>query len=120
MARILVVDDEAFIRLYLEEVLVDEGHDVRSASDGAEALRLLREGEPSPDLILLDLMMPGMNGWEFRKEQAADPGLAGIPVVVVSGAGDVQAEAARLGVQGYLAKPFFPEMLLAAIAALAA
>jgi CheY-like chemotaxis protein len=120
MARILIVDDEAFIRLYLEEVLADEGHDVMSARDGAEALRLLRTAGITPDLILLDLMMPGMNGWEFRKAQAADPVLAGIPVVVVSGAGDVQAEAARLGVKGYVTKPFFPENLLAAIASVAA
>jgi CheY-like chemotaxis protein len=120
MARILVVDDEAFVRLYLEEVLADEGHDVLSARDGAEALRLLRTGGAAPNLILLDLMMPGMNGWEFRKEQAADPGLAEIPVVVVSGAGDVQAEAARLGVKGYVTKPFFPESLLAAIDTFAA
>lgn len=114
MARILIVDDEAFIRLYLEEVLADEGHEVLSAANGAEALRLLREG-PRPDLILLDLMMPVMNGWEFRGAQATEPDLAGIPVVILSGAGDVQAEARRLGVAAFVTKPFLPANLLQAI-----
>lgn len=120
MARILVVDDEAFIRMYLEEVLADEGHEVHSASGGAAALALLRNGGPRPHLILLDLMMPGMNGWEFRAAQARDPLLADIPVVLLSGAGDVQAEARRLGAQGFVTKPFLPAQLFAAIAGLAA
>ena len=115
MARILVIDDEPFIRLYLEEVLADDGHEVRSARDGAEGLAVLREG-PRPDLILLDLMMPRMNGWEFRGAQSADPGLSDIPVVLLSGAGDVQAEARRLGVRGFVTKPFLPVHLQAAIA----
>ena len=114
MSRILVVDDEAFIRLYLEEVLADEGHEVRSARDGAEALKLL-EDSPPPDLILLDLMMPRMNGWEFRDAQSADPRLATIPVVLLSGAGDVQAEARKLGVAGFVTKHFLPAHLLHAI-----
>jgi two-component system response regulator MprA len=61
-------------------------------------------------------MMPRMSGWEFRQAQAADPALAAIPVVVVSGAGDVQAEAQRMGVRGFVTKPFFPETLLSALA----
>jgi CheY-like chemotaxis protein len=120
MARILVVDDEAFIRMYLEEVLGDEGHEVRSAAEGAAALAILRDGGTLPDLILLDLMMPGMNGWEFRAEQVRDPLLAAIPVVLLSGAGDVQAEARRLGARGFVTKPFLPFQLLSAIAELAA
>jgi two-component system response regulator MprA len=114
MANILVVDDEAFIRMYLEEVLADEGHEVHSARDGAEALTLLQEGA-RPDLILLDLMMPRMSGWEFRNAQSTDPALAAIPVVLLSGAGDVQAEARRMGVAGYVTKPFLPAHLLQAI-----
>lgn len=120
MARILVVDDEAFIRMYLEEVLAEEGHEVRTAPEGRAALALLRDGGLPPHLILLDLMMPGMNGWEFRAEQVRDPVLAAIPVVLLSGAGDVQAEARRMGVQGYVTKPFLPFQLLSAIAELAA
>lgn len=116
MARILVVDDEVFMRLYLEEVLAEEGHEVLSAHDGADALRLLRGGGAPPDLILLDLMMPRMNGWEFRREQTADPALSSIPVIVVSGAGDVESEAERMGALAALTKPFLPDRLLAVIA----
>jgi CheY-like chemotaxis protein len=115
MARILVVDDEAFVRMYLEEVLCDEGHEVRSARDGREALEALREG-PVPDVILLDLMMPGMNGWEFRRAQMQDPHISEIPVVVVSGAGDVHAEARQLGARAALTKPFRSGQLLATLA----
>ena len=115
MARILVVDDEAFMRQYLEEVLEDEGHEVLSASDGREALRLLRDGA-APDVILLDLMMPGMNGWEFRREQMQDQALSDIPVVLASGAGDVQHEARQLGARAFLVKPFRSGQLLSTLA----
>jgi CheY-like chemotaxis protein len=65
-------------------------------------------------------MMPGMNGWEFRAEQARDPLLADIPVVLLSGAGDVQAEARKLGARAFVTKPFLPAQLIAAIDGVAA
>lgn len=108
MAVILVVEDEKDIREGVAEALREEGHEVREAGDGLEALQSLRSG-PTPHAILLDLMMPRMDGWQFRAAQLGDPRLAGIPVLVVSAHGGALA-AAR-----YLAKPFDLGALLAAV-----
>ena len=104
--RILVVEDDLAIRETLCELLQEEGYAVAGASNGAEALRLLsEEGEPS--LIVLDLMMPVMDGWAFRSAQRRDPRLARIPVLVLSaGHADGDRSLAGLGVQGFLPKPF--------------
>ena len=110
MKHVLVVDDDPDICTAVRDVLEAFGYYVDMARDGAEALKKLRRGEV-PCLILLDLMMPGMNGFEFRNEQLRDPVLASIPVVVVSGAGDVAAKAATIGVEG-LAKPIDLDVLL--------
>ena len=104
IAPILVVEDDADIRSGVAEVLREEGYDVATAAHGAEALEWLRTGN-SASLILLDLMMPVMDGWEFRGEQLRDPRAARIPVVVLSGAGDVGQHASSLGVDGFLVKP---------------
>ena len=72
--RVLVVDDDLSIQGFLAEALADEGYGVRTAANGREALAILREWRP--DLILLDLMMPEMDGWEFRGEQRALPGVS--------------------------------------------
>jgi two-component system chemotaxis response regulator CheY len=109
---ILVVDDDVAIREALEAVLEDEGYVVQSAANGREALALLRAGEGPPAVILLDLMMPVMNGWEFRAAQQDDPILAQIPVVVISADRDVAAKAAALQVPRYLAKPVNLDVLL--------
>jgi len=104
MAPILVVEDDTDIRLGVAEVLREEGYEVATAAHGAEALEWLRTGN-SASLILLDLMMPVMDGWEFRCEQLRDPRAARIPVVVLSGAGDVGQHASSLGAEGFLVKP---------------
>jgi CheY-like chemotaxis protein len=109
MAGVLVVDDEIDIREAVAEVLADEGYEVYAAGDGAEALRKARTVHPS--LVLLDLMMPGMNGWEFRAAQASDPELKQIPVVVLSALGKV----AGLDANGFIQKPFDLEELLSAV-----
>ena len=109
--RVLVVDDEEDIRSLMASVLDLQGYQVDQAADGASALGLLRDGN-QPSLILLDLMMPGMNGWQVLH---ADPRLRGIPVVLVSGAGDLAARAAALGVAGYLRKPFDLRALVTAV-----
>jgi CheY-like chemotaxis protein len=101
---ILLVEDDADIRQDLAELLRDEGYSVMTASNGAEALGQLRGGM-RPRLILLDLMMPVMNGWEFRVEQLKDPELASIPVVLLSGAADVHHNASTLRVYDFLTKP---------------
>ena len=84
--RVLVVDDDPSICSALSEVLQEEGFEVASAANGRAALDLLRDG-PAPSAILLDLMMPVMDGWDFRQVQLQDPGLRDIPVVVVTAAG---------------------------------
>ena len=83
---ILVVDDDVDVRETLCEVLGDEGHEVACCANGREALKTLREHKDEVCLVLLDLMMPVMNGWDFRREQLADPAIAGVPVVVISAA----------------------------------
>lgn len=102
---ILVVDDDAAIREALTLVLEDEGYTVRSAANGRDALQLLRAGEAPPQVILLDLMMPVMSGWDFRAEQQRNPTLVAIPVVVLSADRSLQTKAAMVQAQGYLAKP---------------
>lgn len=113
MNPVLVVDDEREIRDAIAEVLRDEGYDVVSAADGREALARLREIRPS--LVLLDLMMPGMNGWEFRAEQMGDPDVSSIPVIIVSALGDD----ATLKAQSAIEKPFDLARLLAEVKRLA-
>lgn len=102
---IMIVEDDAAIRDALMAVLEDEGYQVRGAANGREALRLLRADGQRPRLILLDLMMPVMNGWDFRAEQQLDPDLAAIPVVVLSADRNASASAAAVQANGYLPKP---------------
>jgi DNA-binding response OmpR family regulator len=109
MVSVLVVDDEHDIREAVAEVLADEGYVVHGASDGAEALRTARAVRP--DIVLLDLMMPGMNGWEFRAAQKCDPDIQDIPVVVLSALGRV----AGMDAAGFIQKPFDLEELLAVV-----
>ncbi len=81
---VLVVDDDVDLRETIGDLLEDQGYVVQRASDGSEALELLRGASPPPSVILLDLMMPKMNGWEFRAAQLADALLASVPVIVMT------------------------------------
>ena len=108
----LVVDDDRDIRELLVELLASEGYAVASAADGRRALAEARATRP--DVILLDLMMPVMSGWEFREAQLRDPELAGIPVVVVT-AFEESLDGTEL-----LRKPFLVEDVLDAVQRLAA
>jgi CheY-like chemotaxis protein len=83
---ILVVDDDPDIRESLQEVLRDEGYPVNCVANGREALEYLRRS-PRPCVILLDLMMPVMDGWQFRREQKQDPSIADIPLIVITATG---------------------------------
>ena len=112
---ILIVDDDPDIRAALVDVLSDSGYAVRAASNGREALEILRTGAP-PRLVLLDLMMPVMDGLQFRQEQLADPALRDVPVVVISAGSNVAESARSLGVAGYLRKPIDLDRLLEVIA----
>jgi two-component system, chemotaxis family, chemotaxis protein CheY len=108
---ILIVEDDVDVREALATFLAGEGYDVVEAGDGAEALERLR-GSTVVRLILLDLMMPVMNGWEFRKRQLEDPALATIPVVVVTADNSAVRRAADAGAVACLLKPVeFPDLL---------
>ena len=101
---VMIVDDEEDIRSMIRLALELKGYNVVEASDGRDALRQLREGA-RPGLILLDLMMPGMNGWDFRDQQARDPELAEIPVLVFTGDTRITQKVRELGAAGYVKKP---------------
>ena len=111
---VMVVDDDADVREALAVTLELDGYLVFLASDGAEALTLLRSNKCHPCLIILDLMMPRMSGLEFRAEQLKDPSLAAIPVVVVTGAGRGVNHAALSGAE-VLTKPVSIDALLASV-----
>ena len=107
---ILLIEDDELLRGAMKMVLEWEGYRVACAGDGGEALDYLRGGE-RPSLILLDIILPGMDGRQFREEQRRDPALAAVPVVVVSAldAADCPEAAA------HVRKPFAPQELLEAI-----
>lgn len=102
---ILIVEDEFAIREALTEFLEEEGYTVAGTANGQEALEYLQEADPSPTVILLDLMMPVMNGQQFVAEQQRNPALAKIPVILLSAASDAHARLTSKHVAGYLDKP---------------
>jgi two-component system response regulator MprA len=110
-----VVDDDADILLSIALVLAGAGYEAQPTSNGAEALRQARENG-RPCLFLLDLMMPGMNGWQFRAEQMQDPALADIPTVVMTGFPEAAEKATSLGAAAYLKKPIDLDELLDTVA----
>lgn len=85
MARILIIDDEPTISMVLKELLCDEGYEIIVASDGLTGLHYLEE-EPFPEIILMDLLMPGMGGREIVNIIRAKPDLAKIPIILLTGA----------------------------------
>jgi DNA-binding response OmpR family regulator len=103
-APVLIIEDDPELRDALCALLRGEGYQVATAADGREGLDRMG-APPRPGLVLLDLMLPQMDGFEFRVRQLEDPELAGIPVIVFSGGGDVEQKAARLGVAASLMKP---------------
>jgi CheY-like chemotaxis protein len=118
-AHILVVEDDFAIRETVTEVLEGEGFRVTCASNGAEALLRLQETDVPPGLILLDLMMPVMDGWEFRLAQRRDPRLCDIPVIVLSAGAGMEARLASLSPDAFLPKPFELDHLLHTVARVA-
>ena len=101
---ILIVDDDPDVRDVLQQFLTLEGYKVCTATNGLKALERLHKG-PKPGLILLDLMMPVMDGFAFRAEQRRDPALAPIPVVIITAVHDAKRSAATLGINEWMSKP---------------
>jgi CheY-like chemotaxis protein len=104
MRRVLVVDDDDEIRETMIDVLEQLGHTPEGAANGLEALQKARRGPP-PCLVLLDLMMPVMDGRSFLEAQLHDPTISDVPVLLISAFSDVQATAASMRVAGWLRKP---------------
>jgi CheY-like chemotaxis protein len=111
---VLLVEDDADVRNALQVLLKRQGHRVTCAANGQEALDLLRAGH-RPSLIVLDLVMPVMDGWRFRAEQLKDPELARVPVIVVSADAHAEEHAAGIGAVGYLKKPVRVDRLVAVV-----
>jgi excisionase family DNA binding protein len=109
---ILVVDDDAHLREFIRVNLEREGYSVREATSAEEGLRALEE-EP-PDLILLDVMMPRVDGWEMLRAVQERHGVGAIPVIMYSGKVDEADEAAKRGARAFIGKPFDPGQLLEA------
>jgi DNA-binding response OmpR family regulator len=108
--HILVVDDEAIIRDTLGELLEIDGYVVETAHDGLDALQHVRKRRP--DVLVLDLMLPVLDGWDVLRSCRADPMLSDLPVIVMSARPDVSQSVAGLGVRACLTKPFdFDELL---------
>src|SRR5438128_10641515 len=107
---VLIVEDDADLREMMAQLLSLEGFQAAAVANGSEALQYLHNGHVKPDVILLDLMMPVMDGWEFRRKQQADPSLADVPVIVLSALG--QSRAADVQAEGFLKKPLDFDRLL--------
>ncbi|QQS34463.1 MAG: response regulator [Acidobacteriota bacterium] len=112
---ILVIDDSATIRKLISAKLEKSGHEVVTAEDGVEGLEKI--AEKTPDLVLLDITMPKMDGYEVCKEIRANPATKDIPVVMISGKDGFfdKVRGRMAGATGYVTKPFGPETLMKAL-----
>src|SRR4026207_1198534 len=113
--RVLVIDDSPTITKVVQLVLTKAGYDVHTAPDGEAGLAAIRAQRP--DVILLDFVMPKMNGYQFCRELVADPKLRDIPVVLMSAKGDQVGErfVKVMGIVDYITKPFSPEAITAVV-----
>ena len=120
MARILIADDDADVRESLRLLLELNGHSVDEARNGREALDALDGRATRPCVILLDLMMPVMDGWQFRRAQLQNPAVADVPVVVISAVPSHIQHAEELAAHRVFSKPFDYDALLTEVDALCA
>jgi len=111
---VLIVEDDEDLREMMAQLLTLEGFEAATVANGREALDYLHEAS-TPNVILLDLMMPVMDGWEFRRQQEADPALAPVPVIVLSALD--QARAAKIHADAFLKKPLDFDRLLSLVRA---
>src|SRR5882672_9182182 len=112
---VLLIEDDRDICEIVQQVLSDEGYDTITVANGAEGLAHLRSSAPQPFVIVLDLMLPVMDAWQFRAEQAGDAHLANIPVVIFSANPKVGQHADTLGAAAVLRKPPNLEELLSVV-----
>lgn len=114
-AKVLVVDDEPSMRSMYQRSLVGAGFDVVVADGGPDGLQKLRE-DPTIKLVLLDLNMPEMDGWNFRQEQRADPQMRDVPTIIVTGEPLERVVQSELHAAEYLLKPIKREHLISVVA----
>ncbi len=112
---VLVVDDDKSVRELICRALAGKGYETAAACNGKEALSYLRSSAKRPLLILLDLMMPEMTGWEFRKVQQDDPALCGIPVAIITGIEVPEGQLRAIGAVDVLCKPSRVEPLFSLV-----
>ena len=112
--RILLVEDDQDVRYTLSEILRDDGYAVDVACDGVEALAYLRSGN-APGVILLDLMMPRMSGFDFRVQQLADHTIEHIPVIILTALGRMDEAAVSLKAEAAIGKPIDMPKLISAL-----
>lgn len=110
--NVLLIDDDAAILQMMHDVLEIEGYQISVARNGAEAIEILRRASPLPCVILLDLMMPVLNGWEFLDFQRNDPKFKDIPLVICSA---YQESAKAINPAAYLKKPLHYQPLVETI-----
>lgn len=109
---VLVVDDEYYIRDVLIAFLLDAGYDAAGARDGRDAIDCLHEHPGRFGLVLLDVMMPHMTGWELLQRVRSDPALATLPVILMTAAENVHQQALEQGATDYMPKPIDLDVLL--------
>lgn len=103
---ILIVEDDEDIAKNLQELLEEEGYGVVHCSNGSSALSYLDASSAAlPSLILLDIMMPVMDGFQFREQQQLDPRIASLPVIVMTADGNIEEKRKKMGAQAYVRKP---------------
>ena len=116
VGNVLIVEDDRETREMVRDLLATQGFYALTAEDGLEALHLLRalrhRAPDAPCLVLLDLTMPRLGGYEFRQSQLGDPTVANVPIAVMSGAADLEERAGALGAVATLAKPLDVDMLI--------
>lgn len=114
--RLLIIDDALEMHSLLRTLLSEEGYIVHCVSNGQAALRYLRSVEELPGLIFLDLMMPIMNGYEFREAQLSDPRLANTPVVIITADGHIESKKSKINAVDSIKKPIDVDIMLQVIA----
>jgi two-component system chemotaxis response regulator CheY len=112
---VLIVEDDPDIRAALAEAIGEDGLEILTASNGRDALDQLHAAATAPSVIVLDLMMPVMDGWEFATACRAVAAWANIPIVIVSAGDDIEKHAHNLGARAHLRKPVDLDVLLATV-----
>ena len=114
--HILIIEDDRDILDVLKDLLESEGYQISTAENGRDALDFLEGAASLPDLMLVDLMMPVMDGYQFREIQSKHPRFKKIPLVLMSADGHIEAKKAKVGVEHFMQKPLALDQVLETVA----